>query len=383
MFLRDKKKKRERILALDLLRGTFLVVIFVNHMAWAPTIYDLITGQSHLFASAAEGFFAISGILVGYIYISHALRDTKQMFVKLFKRAGWLYLLSIGFTTLYTVITLFLPPDTVRGQFLQPNVWEFLYRTLTLQFSYGWADFLSRYAVLMLFAPFVVWLVAKHKEWLVVALSVAIWLFLGGSQFNNYTAWQLIFFISIIIGAHLPAIERWVTARPAPQLATARTILFTTAAFTYILSIILTVVLPTIVGEYQNSLSQAAYINMIQIIDVRHYLDQTFFNRDTLAVGRLFIGTIWFVSLYVIYRRYEAVIDKKTKGSLLLLGTNSLYVYGLQSFILFMMDIFLKPPQNASLILKTFVVTCAVILVYVLTVHRANIRGYRKRILRV
>lgn len=379
MFLSEVKKKRERIIALDLLRGSFLIAIFVNHIAWSPTLYDFITGQSHLFASAAEGFFAISGILVGYIYGPRILHKTKDTFVKLWKRAGWLYLLSISFTTLYTLITLFLPPDTVRSQFLHANVGEFLFQTLTLQFSYGWADFLSRYALLMAFAPFALWLVAKGKSWLLAIISILVWIVLGPIFYSHFTAWQIIFYFSVIIGFYLPAIEHKFSSLPQKIRQASLNTLFTISLFTFMVSITMTVVLPIITGEYQYLLPPAVYTAMLEIINFRTSLELTIFDRDTMALGRILIGIIWFSALYIIFRRYEKKIDEKTRGSLLLLGTNSLYVYGLQSFILFMMDIFLDPPNGANIILKTIVVTVAVGLVYLLTYQRSHFKRIRQR----
>lgn len=379
MFLSGVKQKRERILALDLLRGSFLIAIFVNHIAWSPTFYDFITGQSHLFASAAEGFFAISGILVGYIYGPRILHKTKDTFIKLWRRAGWLYLLSISFTLLYTFITLFLPPDTVRSQFLYPTVGEFLFQTLTLQFSYGWADFLSRYALLMAFAPFALWLVAKGKSWLLAIISIFIWAVLGPVFYSHFTAWQIIFYFAIIIGFYLPAIERSVTALPDKVRNASLYILLSVALVTFVISITMTVVLPIITGEYESILPPALYATFVDIISIRTTLELTVFNRDTMALGRILIGIVWFSALYIIFRRYEKMIDEKSKGSLLLLGTNSLYVYGLQSFILFMMDIFLDPPKDATIILKTIVVTGALIVVYLLTYQRSHFKRVRVR----
>lgn len=379
MFLNGVKQKRDRIIALDLLRGAFLITIFINHIAWSPTLYDFITGQSHLFASAAEGFFAISGILVGYIYGPRVLHKTKDTFIKLWKRAGWLYLLSISFTALYSFITLFLPPDTVRSQFLHPSFMEFLVQTLTLQFNYGWADFLSRYALLMAFAPLALWLIAKGKAWLLALISVATWGFLGATPFNSFTAWQIIFYLAVIIGYYLPTIEKAVTSLPRATKQRAVITLFVFSGITFASSVILTVLLPMIAGEFGNRLPAGVYSFITTLIDIRTQLDITIFDRDTMAIGRLAIGTIWFTTLYILFRRYEIKIDEKTKGSLLLLGTNSLYVYGLQSFILFMMDIFVDPPENANIILKTVVVTLAVALVYYLTYQRSHFKRIRQR----
>ena len=383
MFLSGEKRKRERIIALDLLRGTFLLVIFVNHIAWSPSLFDFITGQSHLFASAAEGFFAISGILLGYIYGPRILVKTKDTFLRLFKRAGWLYLLSIGFTTLYTFITLFLPPGTVRNQYLSPSLFDFIFSTLTLQLNYGWADFLSRYAILMLFAPFALWLIAKGKVWIVFFLSFAIWFLLGNSALANYTAWQIIFIGGIIIGCYLPRIETSIMSLSHRVRKYSLAAITSVSVVTFVISIILTVLLPIIAGDYRYLVSSSLHQSILDVIDFRTGLDYSIFDRDSMALGRLIIGTVWFSTLYIWYRRYEKAIDRASKGSLLLLGQNSLYVYGLQSFILFMMDIFLKPPEGASVILKTLVIANAVYFVYLLTKHRTNIRGLRKRLLRL
>lgn len=382
MFLRGLKEKRERILALDLLRGTFLIVIFINHIAWSPTLFDFITGRSHLFASAAEGFFAISGILVGYIYGPRILQKTKSTVQQLIRRAGWLYLLSISFTALYTIITLFLPPETVRSQYLHADIWQFLYQTLTLQFTYGWADFLSRYAVLMAFAPLAIWLIARGRAWLVAALSVVVWVLWRDSAFSHFTAWQIVFFIGMIIGYYLPVIEAWFTTHLSQSKRRVLTgSIITLSLTTFIINVILAVLFPILAGEFKPLFSAASYQALLQAIDLRTLADTSLFNRETLEIGRLLIGTLWFSALYLLYRRYEHAIDRFTRGSLQLLGQNSLYVYGLQSFILFMMDIFLDPPESASFLLKTLIAANAVYLVYILTKRRATFTNVRRRLI--
>lgn len=384
MFLRDSKKKRERIIALDLLRGTFLIVIFVNHIGWSPTLFDIFTGRSHLFASAAEGFFAISGVLVGYIYGPRILKKTKETFTHLLRRAGWLYILSVSFTFLYVFLSLFVPPDVLlREQPGVPDLMTLIISNLTLQYDYGWADFLSRYAVLMVLAPFALWVVAKGRWWLAALISVAAWATIGQTFYSVVTAWQLIFVGGIIIGYYLPRIEETVKSLAPSTKRYLSTSLFTVALSTFVVSVVLTIVLPTVLGEFSAALSPTMVNVFNDLINFRFTLDHSIFDRDTLAIGRIIIGTIWFASLYIIYRRYENKINSATKGTLLLLGTNSLYVYGLQAFILFMMDIFLAPPADADIILKTLITMNAVYLVYLATKHRASLRGLRRKIIRV
>lgn len=69
--------KTVRIEALDILRGLFLVVILINHIALFPNIFMLFTGKSELWFSAAEGFMTVSGVLVGYIYTNKMKKTAK------------------------------------------------------------------------------------------------------------------------------------------------------------------------------------------------------------------------------------------------------------------------------------------------------------------
>ena len=83
---------RDRILALDLLRGYLLCVITIDHLFRFPGLFDLFTGRGQLWVSAAEGFFLISGILVGKIYGSKIAYNLRGETKKLWGRAGKLYL---------------------------------------------------------------------------------------------------------------------------------------------------------------------------------------------------------------------------------------------------------------------------------------------------
>lgn len=49
-----------------------MIAIIVDHIGWGPSLFHLLSGGGKLFASPAEGFFVISGILVGYIWTPHA-----------------------------------------------------------------------------------------------------------------------------------------------------------------------------------------------------------------------------------------------------------------------------------------------------------------------
>ena len=55
----------QRDLALDMLRGYFLVIIMVDHLRYAVNPLYYLSGRQALWVTAAEGFVLVSGYLVG------------------------------------------------------------------------------------------------------------------------------------------------------------------------------------------------------------------------------------------------------------------------------------------------------------------------------
>ena len=94
----------ERIRAFDLMRGFFLIVILLDHLAYYPSGLDIFTGRGLLYVSTAEGFFAISGLVLGIVrgrkLIKKPLRTPAKL---LFKRSWQLYVESVILTLLFTL----------------------------------------------------------------------------------------------------------------------------------------------------------------------------------------------------------------------------------------------------------------------------------------
>ena len=156
------KKKSERILAFDLMRGYFLFVILIDHLGFYPNGFDFITGRGTLYVSTAEGFFVVSGLVLGIVRGRKLLNQPFKNAAKLlWKRAFQLYATSIILTLLFTAVgQLFLGnPGLKYGIFTDWSHWgTLLWRTFTLQYTYGWADFLRLYAIFIFFAPFALWI---------------------------------------------------------------------------------------------------------------------------------------------------------------------------------------------------------------------------------
>src|SRR6478752_2733089 len=90
-----------RFLALDYLRGFFIIVIIVDHLWRWPSLFEFISGRGELWSSAAQGFIIISGLLIGYIR-GYKNRDQPLWGItkKLLKRGLTLYVWMFITTTL-------------------------------------------------------------------------------------------------------------------------------------------------------------------------------------------------------------------------------------------------------------------------------------------
>ena len=364
------KVNRERILALDLLRGTFLVEIIAAHIAWHPSIYTFISGGNQLPASAAEGFFAISGILVGYLYGPRVLKDTKKVFIKIWKRAGLLWFLATFFTIFYTAWAVSTPDSQTYLTIYDREAWRFLLNTFTLRYSFGWAEFLNRYAMFMLFAPFAVWLIAKGRAWIVALGSFLIWFFLRETAFFLlFSAWQIVFFFGIILGFYLPHIEAlFKSLSKDRQRVVFRGVLMSGLA-TYIFSVTLFLIIPMVLSWYAPAMQL-------------HDQAISYFDKTHLAPARIAVGILWFVTLYMLFRYYEQAISKKTYGVLEVFGRQSLFVYSFHAVVLFIIDLYFIPPAGTTIVRNTIVTTAVLGIIYVAAYYRGHVTDYGKKLLR-
>ena len=63
----NSEQKLQRIDTIDIIRGYFLFVIIIDHLARFFGFFDLFTGGGRQWVSAAEGFFFISGMMIGLV----------------------------------------------------------------------------------------------------------------------------------------------------------------------------------------------------------------------------------------------------------------------------------------------------------------------------
>lgn len=362
---------KERILTLDLLRGYFLLVIIIDHLFRFPSLFELFTGRGQLWVSAAEGFFIISGLLVGYIYKTKIITNPRDVFIKLWKRAGKLYLLSIGLTTLFTLWGWILNSPGVKL-----GIWSFgesfglmVLKTVTLQYVYGWADFLPFYAVFMVFAPLCLWLIAKKNTLAVLVISAIIWVCRGG---NFYLAWQTLFVAGIMVGFYFSRLDNFFTNLRLVTKKVLTVTLFGSSIVTLMISVFFVFGIWTIFRASWVTFLPEAVINFLTAAKDFYYPIQTpWFDKVTLPPIRLFLSGLWFTGLLVLFRRHEQFLASLFGGLLLKFGQNSLLVYVVHGFLLFPSFIFL--PGNTGFFGNTIIDAGIIGVVYGIVIWRTRL----------
>jgi hypothetical protein len=347
--------KTKRILAFDLIRGFFLLVIMIDHVELYPNLFDFFTGKGRLWVSAAEGFFFMSGLLIGMMYKRRLHLGMKFIFKKMWTRAVELYVAGVGLTLVYLSWVEFTHHAPIKDTLPTPFPWHhYIFETLLMRFTYGWADFLVRFAILMLFAPLVFYLVARCKWWLALTGIFGFWLFRG----QGFTlAWQLIFNLGIVIGFYWQLLERLFRNLKANQ----RRIIkrgFAMAAFTtFTISYASVYVLSLLFylwgnGHLGPALQHVAFTWGWLNHDIWIYAD-----KWTMGPLRAVLFFIWFPVFYWLIRKYEIPIGRYSRGILEMLGRNSLFVYTVHSLIIFVLKMYFIPPTTN--ILHNFLITGA------------------------
>jgi hypothetical protein len=309
----------KRDLRLDILRGFAVLVMVVDHFGGASWLY-LITGNNSFFTSGAEGFVLISGMVVGIVYGSIAIREGLRVaIVKAFQRAWTLYKLTIVMTLALAIISDIFQLPWAKGVDLSDPV-AFTINVILFRQTYYLADIPLMYTLLMAFAPVGLWLLRQNHTRLLVIGSFVIWAFsqninaeqimivpiVGNTTFHP-AAWQLIFFWAMAFGYHRDAIyARWRDVPKWTYFALA------TLLFVWLLELY-TPEVKVLARLYPG-------IDMPAIV-------QKLFNKSTVAPGRILATVITFQFAYLLCTFFWKPIWAMVGWFFLPLGQNSLYTY--------------------------------------------------------
>ncbi|HSX17766.1 MAG TPA: OpgC domain-containing protein [Candidatus Saccharimonadales bacterium] len=357
------KAKTKRILAFDLIRGYFLLVIMIDHIELYPNGWDFFTGKGRLWVSAAEGFFFMSGLLIGLIYKRRLHLGMKFIFKKMWQRALELYVAGVGLTFVFLSWVEFTHHAPIKDTLPIPFPWHhYIKEALLTRFTYGWADFLVHFAVLMLIAPFVFYLISKGKWWLALAGMIVAWAFRG----EHFTlAWQLIFNGGIIIGFYWNEIVSRFRRLSAERRRLIKRVFATLAAATFIVSYASVYILSLLNYFYGSLTPWLRHVTFTW----NDYNSDIWVFADKWKVGwlRILLFLIWFPVFYWILHKYEKQIGRASRGLLELLGRNSLFVYTIHAFIVFILKMYVIPPKT-NFILNFLITGSALVTVVLATI---------------
>ncbi|CAN5368343.1 hypothetical protein BH10PAT4_BH10PAT4_3250 [soil metagenome] len=339
------EKVSTRLVALDYLRGFFIVVIIIDHLARWPSVLAFISGKALLWVTAAEGFVIISGLLVGYVrgYKNKSL-SMKEVSKKLISRGLLLYVWSIIATVAYTAIIWYIPlMGGAPGIMIDKGEWfELLANTFTLNYTYVWVHFLAFYALFLVASPIAIWLLRSSKAWLVVALSLLL-LVVGWQTHIDALQWQALFFIPSVAGYYLEPIKsKWQSLSKHTKNMLVRAAWGLTA---------ITIVLSVVSTFYSSSFT-----------DIADTINDGLFAKDTISIWRLMLAFMWFIGFVLLFQRFEKWIGKFFGWLLLPIGTRSLTAYILHGIAIVLISYFTIAVDN--ILVNTLLGIIAILIVW-------------------
>lgn len=335
MSIKEAAAKIGRIHELDLLRGFFILVILIDHFQRWPSPFTFLTGEGRLWVSAAEGFFIISGLLIGYLrgYKSrhHPLKDIAK---KLLKRAAMLYVWCVVITFFVVGVMVFFTNGTDALYPLLPKFPEaaqlsdlptYVWSVISGQYATDWIYFLRLYAIILAVSPLVVWLFRKGLWWVVMLLTWAVY----GLSFlltppEAAMQWQFLFFNAAVIGWKLESIILWLREHPLAKKIISISLVSVTF-FTMIISYLL------VVSWNKSGIAESLFTTD-SYNTIRAATDPIFTNNP-MSIGRMLLSFVWFGGLMVIFHHFKAFIMKWFGWLLMPFGTASLNAYCLQAIL--------------------------------------------------
>ncbi|HEV8228817.1 MAG TPA: OpgC domain-containing protein, partial [Candidatus Limnocylindria bacterium] len=317
-YRRSADARAKRDLRLDLLRGFCVLVMIVDHVGGETSWLYALTGGNHFFVSAAEGFVLLSGLSMGMVHRAVITRDgVRAMFAKVLGRARYLYGLTVALTIAFAAASAALGTPWAAAATPASSATDFALSVLTFHRSYSLADVLVLYTLLVLAAAPALWLMARRNgSAIVLVASIALWSLAqisldlvprawsivdGGFPFS---AWQLLFFIGLVVGYHRERLAAYL--RPGPLLAVAA------------------VATLALVG-----IESVTHAVAGSSVDVQELL----FDKNDARIGRVLalfaaasLGYAAITVAWTAVRRWTGVL-------LLPIGQRALFAYGIQLFV--------------------------------------------------
>jgi hypothetical protein len=318
---------KKRIIALDYLRGFFIIVIIIDHLWRWPNIFEAVSGRGELWSSAAEGFVIISGLLVGYIRgFKNRTLPMGEVTKKLISRGIMLYVwMIITSVLLVTVSWLLVFKGDMAYIPIPVGDWNALI-TNTLRFDYvhTLTHFLYLYAIFLVLSPVAIVLLRRGFGWIVALISIGAWLF-GVINTIEWMQWQILFFVPMIAGFYFEAILKKYRSLSVKTKDITRFGSIGIMAITVAISAM--IVLPHIPGEYEDTL----------------------FGRDPVTFSTVIISFVWFTGLLSLFQLISPWLERWLGWLLLTFGERSLTAYILHTIPLVICQLLFTESSNIVL----------------------------------
>ncbi len=352
-------KKISRILTFDIMRGFFLIAIVIDHLYFFPNLLDWWGMRGMLLVTTAEGFFMVSGTVLGIVRGAKLIdRPFKEVAHIVLKRAWTLYLTHIVLVIAFTLIAWWFfndNPNIKWGIMTDHSIWQLIWQTVTLQYIYGWADYLRYYAIFIAISPLAFWLLRKGRWYIVLLVSYIIWFL---SPIDRHAMdwstiellqpipWQAVFFTGLVIGFHWPQItDVFIRHRK------------TLVRYVVIPLMVISICLFAwnVFSVFAKEFVDTAWTR--QLSAEAYSLRMNEFHKESLPLNRFLLFMLWFWTAFLLVQRFEAFVLKYAGWLLVPFGTNSLYVYTLHAVILFFVHIYI----SSSSVYQNFIITVAII----------------------
>lgn len=356
----------QRVIAVDYLRGISMLVIIIDHMRYYSSPLVFFTGRGELWVSAAEAFFFLSGLTLGIVRGRKILIKFRETAMTIWRRSIKLYaahviitLLTLGFTYLLIQSNVRFQPPGSTPEWNRAGT--LVFNTLTLQYSFGWSDFLRFYAVFLALTPLALKALGSRIWYLVPLISTVAYLSnqlpgIKESSLQGYLVWQVYFFWGLFIADQRLRIIPWFASlSPTLRFFIGWAIIFLTLSSMAISNIM------TFMPELLPNLPLGSILS-----DYKYSIEYWVQNLRS-GPARPLVAALWFTAIYLIFQMVRGRLLKYTGWLVSTLGRNSLYVYILQGVLI---PVFTVLPLPNQLVINTFTTVALVMIIWIMVQRR-------------
>ncbi len=221
----------KRELRIDFLRGFIMLIVITVHMDYY-SLYSFVVWERLGIISSAEGFVALSGMVLGMVYCRKVAEDGwNKCAARMFDRSFQLYRINLGvvfvvyglnllpFVDAFEVMNYVTPSGDKVYPLYPPSdagMKALIGNALLLKSGPHQFQVMGLYVILLAAAPFIFWCPLHGRTRLILAISWVLYLINWarpgrptGAQFEYafpLLTWQLLFVHGLVLGVHKDAI---------------------------------------------------------------------------------------------------------------------------------------------------------------------------------